>query len=57
MVFFLVIEKIEKIKFLMNEGKLIEAQIALELFLDLGPNNLEALKLKALLYSQKGLFQ
>ena len=51
------IEKIEKIKFLMNEGKLIEAQIALELFLDLGPNNLEALKLKALLYSQKGLFQ
>lgn len=57
MVFLLVIEKIEKIKFLMDEGKLIEAQIALELFLDLGPNNLEALKLKALLYSQKGLFQ
>lgn len=51
------IEQLTKVKTLINEGKLLEAQLALELFLSFGPNNLQALKLKALLYSQKGLFQ
>ena len=50
------IKKLAKIKDFLNEGRQVEAEIALELFLKFGPQNLEALKLKAFLFSQKGLF-
>ena len=41
---------------MIDEGELARAEVALSLFLEFGPTNLEALKLKAHLYSQKGLF-
>lgn len=46
-----------KVKELLDNGHLEEAHEALENLLELGPNNMEGLKLKAFLYESKGKFQ
>lgn len=50
------IKKISQIKSLIDAGELDSAEKALDLILEFGPTNLKALKLKALIFSQKGLF-
>ena len=47
---------VAKIKSMLDQGEVNEAQDALENLLELGPNNVEALKLKAFLYMAQGRF-
>lgn len=48
---------VQAIKKIVSEGQFQEAHLALEDLLELGPNNLEALKLKAALYEHVGRFE
>ena len=48
---------VEAIKNLLEEGDTTEAQSALENLLALGPNNVEALKIKATIYASEGRFE
>ena len=50
------VKTIEQIKELIDQGKLAEADLSIEALLKLGPTNVGALKLKALIFSQQGYF-
>lgn len=47
---------VEQIKNLIDKGELTAAEKAIEALLKLGPTNIEALKLKAIIFSQQGHF-
>lgn len=48
---------VQAIKQIVSQGQFLEAHRALEDLLELGPNNMEALKLKAALYEHVGRFE
>jgi tetratricopeptide (TPR) repeat protein len=52
----LLMKHVTSIKKIIESGDREEAQQAIDNLLELGPNNLEALKLKAMLYSSEGRF-
>ncbi|MBI2602708.1 MAG: hypothetical protein HYW48_06610 [Deltaproteobacteria bacterium] len=51
------VKRVEDIRSLIDRGEFEEAQTSLDGILELGPRNLEALKLKAFLYSCQGRFE
>ncbi len=53
----IVMKHVQKIQEMFDAGDRSEASNALETLLALGPNNIEALKMKAMLFSSEGRFQ